>query len=67
MSTDELIVQGFEWLVDYSQNYAETAAMIAAAARRGLGSHSNRASATEARQHQLTGQHVLEDSRNETD
>ena len=23
MSTDELIVQGFEWLVDYSQNYAE--------------------------------------------
>src|SRR6266567_1014967 len=63
MSTDELIVQGFEWLVDYSQNYAENCAMVAAAARRGLGSHSNRASATEARQHQLTGQHLQEDSR----
>jgi hypothetical protein len=23
VSTDELIIQGFEWLVDYSQHYAE--------------------------------------------
>jgi len=23
VSTDELIVQGFEWLVDYSQHFAE--------------------------------------------